>query len=280
STTASILANDTLNNVNVSTPTVVGTLPTGLTLNPDGTVTIADDVPTGTYTFTYEICEVGAVPANCVTATVTIDVTGTTSPTTNTIIANDDVFTNPLSPSGGTAGNVLTNDTYNGVAVNPSEVTITITDPQATGVYIDADGNLIVPANVRAGNYTVTYTVCHNVTNVCDTATVTFAVSGCELQFYNAISVNGDGLNDGFIIGGIECYPDNNLMIFNRWGVKVYEKSGYNNVDNLFRGISQGRTTVEASKKLPQGTYYYILEYADQNGNRHNRSGWLYVKQQ
>ncbi|WP_254051994.1 T9SS type B sorting domain-containing protein [Capnocytophaga canimorsus] len=66
--------------------------------------------------------------------------------------------------------------------------------------------------------------------------------------------------------------------MYNRWGVKVFETEGYNNKERLFRGISNGRVTVDADKKLPQGTYYYVLEYTDASNQTHSEAGWLYIK--
>src|SRR5690606_40364629 len=60
-TTSSVLTNDSLNGVPVDLSAItissIGTMPTGITLNNDGTVTIADDVISGTYNFNYSICE-------------------------------------------------------------------------------------------------------------------------------------------------------------------------------------------------------------------------------
>ena len=82
--TSDVAANDTLD----GSPVVIGTNPgevtvnpspsgvtnpSGLTLDPNtGEITVAVGTPSGTYTYTYEICENGASPANCDTATVTI----------------------------------------------------------------------------------------------------------------------------------------------------------------------------------------------------------------
>ncbi|MFK8274022.1 T9SS type B sorting domain-containing protein, partial [Capnocytophaga canimorsus] len=76
----------------------------------------------------------------------------------------------------------------------------------------------------------------------------------------------------------IECYPKNKVRIYNRWGVKVFETESYNNKERLFRGISNGRVTVDADKKLPQGTYYYVIEYIDGSNQTHSEAGWLYIK--
>lgn len=55
------------------TPTVVGTWPPGFSLNPDGSIDIAGNVPSATYMFDYQICEI-ADPDNCSIATVTIPI--------------------------------------------------------------------------------------------------------------------------------------------------------------------------------------------------------------
>ncbi|TPG36229.1 gliding motility-associated C-terminal domain-containing protein [Flavobacterium pectinovorum] len=96
---------------------------------------------------------------------------------------------------------------------------------------------------------------------------------------YNAISPNGDGLNDSFLIEGIHKYPDNEVEIYNRWGVKVYDAKSYNENDVMFRGYSDGRVTVKRGEKLPTGTYFYILKY--NNGVKGvEKSGYLYINNQ
>ncbi|MFB0904493.1 MAG: ice-binding family protein, partial [Nonlabens sp.] len=76
--TPALTTNDTLN----GNPIVIGTapgnviltgvtVPQGLTLNPDGTVTIPPNTPAGEYQLTYKICEVSN-PTNCDTVTSTI----------------------------------------------------------------------------------------------------------------------------------------------------------------------------------------------------------------
>ena len=89
-----------------------------------------------------------------------------------------------------------------------------------------------------------------------------------DIVVYNFVSTNGNGKNDFFLIDNIERYPNNRVEIFNRYGVKVFETSGYGN-GNVFRGYSEGRVTIAKDQKLPSGTYYYVLEYdkPDDNGN-------------
>ena len=104
----------------------------------------------------------------------------------------------------------------------------------------------------------------------------------CDVEVFNAVSPDGDGLNDSFRIEGLECYPNNTVEIYNRWGVKVYETSSYDNFDNSFKGFSDGRTTMSRSEKLPTGTYWYILKYEyDLYGTeKENKQkiGYLYIQ--
>jgi len=96
------------------------------------------------------------------------------------------------------------------------------------------------------------------------------------IEIYTGITPNGDGVNDVFVIRGIENF-ENTIEIYNRWGVKVYSTDNYGSNGNFFRGISNGRTTIEAKDELPVGTYYYVLEYVLDNGERKNRAGYLYI---
>nr|WP_254598555.1 gliding motility-associated C-terminal domain-containing protein [Flavobacterium sp. 14A] len=110
-------------------------------------------------------------------------------------------------------------------------------------------------------------------------------VLGCgAIEVHNAFSPNNDGINDIFVIDNIAdvaCYPENDVEIYNRWGVLVYKVRNYDNQNNSFRGISNGRTTISQSEGLPTGTYFYILTYksVDGLGNVQNnkKDGYLYL---
>ena len=82
--------------------------------------------------------------------------------------------------TGGTAvSNVLDNDLLNGVAVIPSEVTITIVSDPADGVTLNTlTGEVTVDPGTAAGTYYITYEICEilNPTN-CDQALVTVIVT-------------------------------------------------------------------------------------------------------
>jgi gliding motility-associated-like protein len=104
----------------------------------------------------------------------------------------------------------------------------------------------------------------------------------CQVKVWNAISPNGDGKNDTLFLDGIDCYPNNAIEIYNRWGVKVYEATGYDNVNKVFSGYSDGRSTISRSDLLPTGTYYYILKYEYSldgvNGKTNiDKAGFFYI---
>nr|WP_315221858.1 gliding motility-associated C-terminal domain-containing protein [uncultured Flavobacterium sp.] len=100
-----------------------------------------------------------------------------------------------------------------------------------------------------------------------------------DLIIYNALSLNADGVNDRFYIKGINKYPDNRVEIYNRWGIRVFAANSYNESDVMFRGYSDGRTTIDRGEGLPAGTYFYILKY--NTGSRTiEKSGYLYINKQ
>jgi gliding motility-associated-like protein len=101
-----------------------------------------------------------------------------------------------------------------------------------------------------------------------------------DIEIYNSVSPNGDGVNDIFRIRNIDFYPENRVSIYNRWGVEVYSATSYGQGDTFFKGYSDGRSTINRDVELPEGTYFYILTYKNSRGIEKNRSGYLYIKQE
>jgi gliding motility-associated-like protein len=87
-------------------------------------------------------------------------------------------------------------------------------------------------------------------------------VDNCDsLDFFipEGFSPNGDGINDLFVIRGIQFYPNNDFMIFNRWGDKIFDTHGYL---NTWDGKNANGVTV-GTDELPVGTYFYVLDLGD-----------------
>ncbi|MEM8938836.1 MAG: Ig-like domain-containing protein, partial [Bacteroidota bacterium] len=78
------------------------------------------------------------------------------------------------------------------------------------------------------------------------------------------ITANGDGINDGLVIEGIENFPNNSVTIYNRWGNVVWEIKGYRN-DELQKNFTGASNTGFLSNNggLPDGTYYYVINKED-----------------
>ena len=78
------------------------------------------------------------------------------------------------------------------------------------------------------------------------------------LDISEGFSPNGDGNNDTWYIQGIDCFPTNEVTVYNRWGGLVYQVTGYDNKTKKWDGIPTGGAVV-GNRKLPYGTYYYLI---------------------
>lgn len=89
-------------------------------------------------------------------------------------------------------------------------------------------------------------------------------------QMYRTITIeqlvtpNNDGYNDTWELKDIlkycnECGKTAKVKLFNRWGTKVYEKDGYMLDADRFDGHSENSLDYRDSKRLPDGTYFYVI---------------------
>ncbi|MBP7514503.1 MAG: gliding motility-associated C-terminal domain-containing protein, partial [Flavobacteriales bacterium] len=101
--------------------------------------------------------------------------------------------------------------------------------------------------------------------------TMLITIDDCsEFTIPDAFSPNGDGVNDLYVIEGLEFYKDNSFQVYNRWGTQVLERSPYN---NNWDGRSEA--SLNWGEELPEGTYYYILDLG--NGDE-PYTGYIYLK--
>ena len=275
---SNVLDNDTINGELVAAEEVILTsTPTDeLTINEDGSVSVAPGTADGTYTIEYTICE-AANTDNCDTATVSIQV----GPDMGKVIdAVDDGYTTDTDNTGLIPdSNVLDNDTINGELVAAEDVVLTSTPTDE--LTINEDGSVSVTPGTADGTYTIDYMICEAAnTENCDTGTVTVVVEeGDEdeiIEVNQLVTPNSDGKNDFLFIRGVRNANNNTLKIFNRWGVSVYEGKGYNNQNNVFDGRSKAKSTVTGNNYLPAGVYYYIFQYENKQQNITD-SGYIYV---
>lgn len=71
----------------------------------------------------------------------------------------------------------------------------------------------------------------------------------------NVFSPNADGINDKWIIQDIDAYKDIEVKIFNRYGVLLLDRKGYDS-SNAWDGTHNGRA-------LPVGAYFYVIRTSD-----------------
>ena len=65
----------------------------------------------------------------------------------------------------------------------------------------------------------------------------------------DALTPNGDGINDRWVVGGLEFYPQSEVEVFNRWGQLLFRsKPGTTWWDGTFNGAL-----------LPPSDYYYVI---------------------
>ena len=115
----------------------------------------------------------------------------------------------------------------------------------ATGL---SDPNIANP--IAKPQETTTYTLTVITANGC-TATDEVTITVLPLiSPTNAITLNGDNVNDTWHIRNIEHYPNCRVQVFTGAGVKVFESKGYKEEWN---GMQNG-------KYLPKGVYYYIID--------------------
>ncbi len=75
-----------------------------------------------------------------------------------------------------------------------------------------------------------------------------------DFKLVSIITPNGDGDNDELRFEGLEAFPENVLIIYNRWGYPVFERKRYQTDNVLWNGENGGDV-------LPADTYYYILTF-------------------
>ena len=92
-----------------------------------------------------------------------------------------------------------------------------------------------------------------------------------DLHIPNGFSPNNDGVNDTWVIRGLEQYPNHKIRIYNRWNNRVFERRKYN---NDWDGTNQMKIFF-GDGALPKGTYFYILDLGD---DTKPLTGFIFIK--
>ncbi|MBO9583676.1 MAG: gliding motility-associated C-terminal domain-containing protein [Flavobacterium sp.] len=187
-----------------------------------------------------------------------------TSRPTFAIVANDD---NPAPIIGGspqtTLGNVLTNDTLNGTAVNINDVTLTTSIADPTGsITISPDGTINVAPNTQGGTYTLTYQICEKADfGNCDTAIVTVTIISpivANDDVYSNIGCNSFGLVGNIFSNDLKGKTH---VTFDLVDFTLITTGNNTKTDPNITVDSSGNVNV--SSLTPAGTYTYSYTICD-----------------
>ena len=198
--------------------------------------------------------------------------------------------------SNGTEGETLHNATY-GIGTHYVELTSTngcvykqsFTISEAVDPVIDSvieQGNSIT-VNVSGGtapyeysldqsnwkNSNVFYNVNRGVQKVrvrdskkCTVKEYEFSI----INLINAITPNGDGMNDVLDYSDLRVKKEVKILIFDRFGKKIF--SNENSTSYIWNGTENGR-------QLPSGSYWYVLEWTEPDTNtKVTYKNWIIVK--
>ncbi len=215
--------------------------------NPALATTIASGFSAGEYIFVYTLSLGDCLNYSKDTVTILVN-----NAMPNAV--NDNTTLQP-----GTGGqisfNVLENDEIFG------GVKFTLLPNNVFGEVVSNDAGLVTFTKEKcvSGKVEIPYQICDlGCPDLCDQAILTIEVvsdpdEACG-ETPNGITPNGDGVNDELVFDELlnndGNYPDNEFIVFNRWGDIVYQVKPYLNNWN-------GKSN--KGDELPHATYYYIL---------------------
>ena len=170
------------------------------------------------------------------------------------IIANDDIFI--LSKDINLTMDITANDEVEKIDIIKFEI---LDSAKSGNLEINNEREYIYSPNEPENNYRdeFIYQICNiHCEDMCDDAIV-------KIEYYTKKTIssemlltpNGDGETETLVFKEISLqlasdYPNNILIVYNRWGDKVYSKNAY---DNNWAGDYKG-------KLLPDGVYFFILQ--------------------
>jgi len=147
----------------------------------------------------------------------------------------------------------------NATASSGLPVTYTSSNPEVAVI----EGNVV--RILKPGTVTITATQAGNDIYGAATMSQTLSVTSIKVTVpANAITPNNDGINDTWVIYGLDNDYTATVTLFNRYGNNVFQSKGY---PKPFNGTRNG-------KLLPPGVYYYLIAFTD---NRPTMAGYLSI---
>ncbi|SFB27093.1 gliding motility-associated C-terminal domain-containing protein [Flavobacterium swingsii] len=150
-----------------------------------------------------------------------------------------------------------------------------------TIVYDNINSNTPLAENETLNDGNTYYASVYNAADACESdkrCEISVSIVPCEIYPYNTITINDNNQNDYFAIKNIEYFPDNDIEIYNRFGQIVYKKDNYGFNNNWFNGKANAGDIIEKNKKLPTGTYYYIINFKKESLQLNKtKKGFIYI---
>lgn len=153
---------------------------------------------------------------------------------------------------------------FDNIEITGSTVTVTVSGGSAPYQY-SLDGinfqNSNIFTNVSRGNHIIYV----KDKNECEVIQSKFLI----INLINAITPNGDGINDTLDYSDLKIKENASIKIFDRYGSLVYQSEGQN---YIWDGKSSGRN-------VNSGTYWYIINWTEPLTKIQTYfSGWILVK--
>ncbi len=213
------------------------------------------------------------------------------TPVTQTLTVNKAALNIKANDQTSTAGSAipLLTVTYTGLVNGDSNNSLT-TQPTVSTTATSASPAGTYPITVKgaaAANYTITYTAGTLTIKAPGSAdaipgsqqeaiSVNKSEPGLDLPVEpvvkQAVSPNGDGVNDFLEIENIDNFPDNHLVLMRRDGTRIFEAYHYDNRSHTFDGHNSKNGQMQVA-----GTYFYLLEYKT-GGVMKRKTGYVILK--
>ncbi|MTI40605.1 HYR domain-containing protein [Fulvivirga lutimaris] len=101
---------------------------------------------------------------------------------------------------------------------------------------------------------------------------VTVSIRDIEFDIPKLLTPNNDGNNDIWLLEGIENFPDNEVVVVDRWGSEIFKATGYDNQRVVWDGTNQN------GKIVPTGTYFYYISVKTNSSNQ-KKQGFIEIIQ-
>jgi gliding motility-associated-like protein len=145
-----------------------------------------------------------------------------------------------------------------------SSVTLTTNNPASQYLWSDNSTHSNLTVN-HAGNYWLTVTKGH--CTLTDTITIDTKICETEIAYPNIFTPNADGFNEAFIPIKMKGINSATLVIYSRWGQKIFETSD----------LIQGWNGKIKNSMATAGVYYWIVYYKDIYQTASNLKGFVTV---